>query len=37
VSPYSPILNDVIDSLSEFGVLDADTFNDSVGPPSIPM
>jgi hypothetical protein len=37
VSPHSSLLNDVLDSLSEFGVLDADTFNDFVGPPSTPM
>jgi hypothetical protein len=37
VSPHSPILNDVVDSLSEFGVLDVGSFNDSVGPPSTPM
>jgi hypothetical protein len=37
VSPHSPLLNDVVDSSNELGVLDADTFNDSVGPSSTPM
>jgi hypothetical protein len=37
VSSHFPILSDVVDSLNEFGVLDADTFNDSLGPLSTPM
>jgi hypothetical protein len=37
VSPPSPLLIDVVDSSNEFGVLDADTFNDFVGLPSTPM
>jgi hypothetical protein len=37
VRPYSPFLNDVVDSSNDLAILDADTLNDSVGPPSTPM
>jgi hypothetical protein len=35
--PQSPLLNDVQNSSIELGELDANIFNDSVGPPSTPM